>query len=34
MPAVDRDDIVRRRLPLVQALAGNIAVGMASLRQR
>jgi hypothetical protein len=30
---VDRADIVQRYLPLVKALAGSIAVSVASLRQ-
>ncbi len=33
MSAVDRSDIVRRYLPLMKALADNIAVSVASLRQ-
>jgi IclR family transcriptional regulator, mhp operon transcriptional activator len=33
MSAVDRADIVERYLPLVKALAGSIAVSVASLRQ-
>jgi hypothetical protein len=33
MSAVDRSDIVRHYLPLMKALADNIAVSVASLRQ-
>jgi IclR family mhp operon transcriptional activator len=33
MSAIDRSDVAQRYVPLVKALAGNIAVSVASLRQ-